>query len=90
MQHLLEAEYSSYILIDVPSNWAIKHFNAGFYLPFLIIGWGIVGTCMGFCKSFAGLIVARCFLGLFEGGLLPGIIVYLAMCVPVYCMCLPC
>ena len=32
---------------------------------------------MGFTKSYAGLIVARCFLGLFEGGLLPGIIVYL-------------
>lgn len=66
-------------MIDVPSNWAIKYFNAGFYLPFLIIGWGLVGTFMGFSKSFAGLIVARCFLGLFEGGLLPGIIVYLAM-----------
>lgn len=37
---------------------------------------------MGFTKSFAGLIVARCFLGLFEGGLLPGIIVYLAMFYP--------
>lgn len=76
---LYKAESPSYILIDVPSNWAIKYFNAGFYLPALIIGWGLVGTFMGFSKSFAGLIVARCFLGLFEGGLLPGIIVYLAM-----------
>lgn len=71
--------YIPYILIDIPSNWVIKHFNAGYYLPFLITCWGLVSTFMGFATSYAGLIVARCFLGLFEGGLLPGIIVYLAM-----------
>lgn len=74
--------YVPYILIDVPSNWVIKHFKAGYYLPFLIICWGLVSTFMGLTKSFAGLVVARCFLGLFEGGLLPGIIVYLAMFYP--------
>jgi len=64
---------------DSDSSWVIKHFHAGYYLPFLIICWGLVSTFIGFTKSFAGLVVARCFLGLFEGGLLPGIIVYLAM-----------
>lgn len=48
----------------------------------MIIGWGLVSTFMGFTKSYTGLIIARCFLGLFEGGLLPGIIVYLAMFYP--------
>lgn len=74
-----QADIRRYILIDVPSNWAIKYFNAGYYLPALLIGWGLVGTFMGFSKSFTGLVVARAFLGLCEGGLLPGIIVYLAM-----------
>ena len=35
--------------------------------------------CMGFTKSYAGLIDCRLLLGLFEGGLLGGMIIYLAM-----------
>lgn len=62
--------YVPYILVDVPSNLVLKHFQAGYYLPSLIIGWGIVGMCMGFVKSYTGLIITRCFLGLMEGGLL--------------------
>lgn len=36
-------------------------------------------TFLGFTKSFAGLVVARLFLGAFEGGLLGGCIVYLSL-----------
>jgi MFS family permease len=61
------------------SNWAVKHVKAGIYLPALITAWGVVSTFLGFTKSLGGLIVARLFLGAFEGGLLGGIIVYLAM-----------
>lgn len=35
--------------------------------------------CTGFVKSYAGLLAARFFLGLAEGGLLGGMLVYLAM-----------
>ena len=34
--------YVPYILVDVPSNWIVKHFKAGRYLPFLITMWGLV------------------------------------------------
>ncbi|KAH9226677.1 hypothetical protein K456DRAFT_1754766 [Colletotrichum gloeosporioides 23] len=71
--------YIPYILVDVPSNWIVKKVRAGIYLPTLITCWGIVSTFLGFTKSFAGLVVCRLFLGLFEGGLLGGIVVYLAM-----------
>ena len=71
--------YIPYILVDVPSNWVLKICGAGYYLPSLMIAWGIVGMCMGFVKSFAGLVVCRLLLGLFEGGLLGGIILYLSM-----------
>ncbi|KAK6194165.1 hypothetical protein LQW54_011738 [Pestalotiopsis sp. IQ-011] len=71
--------YIPYILVDVPSNWIVKRLKAGYYLPALITAWGIVSTFLGFTKSLAGLIVARLFLGAFEGGLLGGIVVYLAM-----------
>lgn len=62
--------YVPYIMVDVPSNLVLKYFQAGYYLPGLIIGWGLVGMCMGFVKSYTGLIISRFFLGLMEGGLL--------------------
>lgn len=68
-----------YILVDIPSNLVLKYFRAGYYLPSLIIAWGVVGMCMGFVKSYSALIVTRFFLGLCEGGLLGGMIIYLAM-----------
>jgi MFS family permease len=71
--------YVPYICYDVPSNLVIKYFKAGYYLPALLIAWGIVSMCTGFVKSYAGLLVARFFLGLAEGGLLGGMLVYLSM-----------
>ncbi len=71
--------YVPYICVDVPSNWIVKHFKAGRYLPFLLMSWGLTSTFLGFTKSFGGLVAARFFLGLCEGGLLGGMIVYLAM-----------
>lgn len=71
--------YIPYILVDVPSNLLVKKFRAGVYLPSLITAWGIVCLCMGFITSFAGLIVCRLLLGLFEGGILGGVIIYLAI-----------
>jgi MFS family permease len=68
-----------YIAIDVPSNWVVMHFQAGYYLPFLPICWGLVLTFLGFTKPYGGLIAARLFLGLCDGGLLGGMIVYLAV-----------
>ncbi|KAJ4341103.1 hypothetical protein N0V95_007323 [Ascochyta clinopodiicola] len=72
--------YIPYIIADVPSNWLVKRFRAGVYLPTLITMWGLVCTFMGFTKSFAGLVVCRALLGLFEGGILGGVIVGLFYC----------
>lgn len=71
--------YVPYILIDVPSNWVVKYFGANYYLPGLLIAWGIVGMCTGFVKDYGGLLACRFFLGLCEGGLLGGMILYLSM-----------
>ena len=71
--------YVPYILVDVPSNLLLKRARAGVYLPLLITAWGAVCTCVGFTKSFAGLVVCRVLLGVFEGGILGGVIIYLAM-----------
>ncbi|KAK5655800.1 hypothetical protein OQA88_5338 [Cercophora sp. LCS_1] len=74
--------YIPYILVDVPSNLLLKKLKAGIYLPSLITAWGLVCTCIGFTKSFAGLVACRVLLGLFEGGILGGVIMYLAMFYP--------
>ncbi|KAL8787727.1 MAG: hypothetical protein Q9213_002047 [Squamulea squamosa] len=71
--------YIPYVLIDVPSNWVVKYFGANHYLPGLLIAWGIVGMCTGFVKNYSGLLACRFLLGLCEGGLLGGIILYLSM-----------
>jgi MFS family permease len=71
--------YVPYICYDVPSNLVIKYFRAGYYLPTLLTAWGFVSMCTGFVKTYEGLLVARFFLGLAEGGLLGGMLVYLAM-----------
>ena len=68
-----------YIVVDVPCNWIVKHVKAGIFLPTLITLWGLVCTFLGFTKSYGGLVAGRFFLGMFEGGLLGGILVYLAM-----------
>lgn len=66
--------YVPYITVDIPSNLVLKYFKAGYYLPALLIGWGLVNTFTGFVKSYGGLIAARFFLGLCEGGLLGGMV----------------
>lgn len=57
----------------------LKYFQAGYYLPFLVTVWGLISLCIGFVNSYKGLLIVRFFLGLAEGGLLGGMIIYLAM-----------
>lgn len=71
--------YILYVLIDIPSNWLLKIVGGGKYLPLLALAWGIVGTCMGFVKSYGALIACRMLLGACEGGMFGGIILYLSM-----------
>lgn len=40
--------------------------------------WGLSTLGQGFVSNFQGLLVARFFIGLFEGGLLPGLVLYLS------------
>ena len=71
--------YVPYILVDVPSNLVIKKVRAGIYLPSLITAWGLVTTFTGFVKNFPSLLACRLLLGLCEGGILGGVILYVSM-----------
>ncbi|KAF7195056.1 putative transporter [Pseudocercospora fuligena] len=54
--------FSSYLIVRVPHR---------ILMPSLVLGWGIAQTCMAACHNYGGLLAARFFLGLFEGGCLP-------------------
>ncbi len=70
--------YIPYILAEIPSNLLLKKVGANYWLSTLVILWGIVGTLQGIVKNHQGLWADRFFLGLTEGGILPGIILYLS------------
>ncbi|CAK7217072.1 hypothetical protein SCUCBS95973_003027 [Sporothrix curviconia] len=70
--------YATYIVSEVPSNLVLKLVTPRIWLPFLTFAWGVVSMCQGFIRNFAGFVVVRAVLGFTEGGLLPGMILYLS------------
>lgn len=57
----------------------IKRFRPSLYLSTLMFCWGIINMCMGFVHSYGALIGLRFLLGIFEAGVLPGIIYVTSM-----------
>jgi sugar phosphate permease len=74
----LTVYYATYIASELPSNLLVKKVGPKIWLPLLTVAWGIVTMCLGFVKNYAGFVAVRAILGLTEGGLLPGIILYLS------------
>lgn len=65
--------YIIYMFVEVPSNVLLKIIGPKYYLPLLVFGFGFVSVCTAFVQSFEGLLTARAFLGVFEGGVMPGL-----------------
>ncbi|KAK1997140.1 major facilitator superfamily transporter [Colletotrichum falcatum] len=74
----LSVFYIVYLLVEVPSNIILKRVGPRFYLPFLVVGFGLVSLCTAFVTSFEGLVVVRAVLGIFEGGAMPGFSFFLS------------
>ena len=71
--------YISYILLEIPSNMLIKKVRPSLYLSSLMLVWGIMNMCMGFVQTYEALVGLRFLLGIFEAGVLPGIIYVTSM-----------
>ncbi|CAG7923203.1 unnamed protein product [Penicillium olsonii] len=72
---VLSIFFIPYVLLEVPSNILLKKFKRpSVYLGLLVLSWGIVMTCTGLVQNFAGLMVTRVLLGIFEAGFFPGAI----------------
>ena len=57
----------------------INRVRPSLYLSGLMFIWGIVNMCMGFVHSYGALVALRFLLGVFEAGVLPGIIYVTSM-----------
>ncbi|KAF4124644.1 Major Facilitator Superfamily, partial [Geosmithia morbida] len=66
--------YVPYILLEVPSNMVIKKLRPSLYLSSLMFIWGIIDMCMGFAQSYGAMVGLRFLLGMFEAGVLPGMV----------------
>ncbi|KAL4263480.1 MFS transporter superfamily protein [Pleurotus pulmonarius] len=88
--HLTNDQYSialtvtfiPYIFAELPSNLLLKVVGPNILLSTLLVLWGVVTTLQGVVHNYAGLLACRFFLGLFEGGVLPGIVLYLSLFYP--------
>lgn len=49
-----------------------------------MVAWGLCMTFMGFVTNYTGLLIARAFLGIAEGGLFPGVTFYITVSSRIY------
>lgn len=74
----LTITFIPYIVVEIPAGLVVKRIGANYFLPVMTTLWGLITTLQGLVTSYSGLLVARFFLGLVEGGLLPGIVLVLS------------
>ncbi|KAH7066763.1 major facilitator superfamily domain-containing protein [Paraphoma chrysanthemicola] len=70
--------YATYIASELPSNLVLKKMSPKIWLPLLTAVWGVLTMCLGFVRSFSSFVTVRALLGVAEGGLLPGMVLYLS------------
>ncbi|KAG1746417.1 major facilitator superfamily domain-containing protein [Suillus lakei] len=71
----LSIVYVGYILMQVPSNMFLHWLERpSILIPCSMVIWGIVSTLTGITNNYAGVLLARFFLGFAEGPLYPGVL----------------
>ncbi|KAK8055597.1 hypothetical protein PG993_000824 [Apiospora rasikravindrae] len=65
-----------YIAAEIPSNMMMKRLRPSVWLTFIMVAWSACMIGQGFVKDYSGLMATRVFLGVFEGGLFPGVNYY--------------
>ncbi len=70
--------YISYMLFEIPCNTVCKWLGPGWFLPILTVCFGVLTMCTGFVQSFSSLCAVRFLLGIFEAGIMPGLVLYLS------------
>ncbi|KAF9459883.1 major facilitator superfamily domain-containing protein, partial [Collybia nuda] len=78
----LTLTYVPYIVAELPSNLVLKAVGPNLMLPTMLTLWGVVTTLEGTVTTYQRLLVCRFFIGLFEGGVFPGLVLYLSYFYP--------
>lgn len=82
-QDLPVDQFVPYILCEVPANMILTKFKRpSTWMGIIVTSWGFVMTFSGFCSNFAGLMVCRVSLGVFEAGFFPGAVWLLSQWYP--------
>ncbi|WP_430335868.1 MFS transporter [Rhodococcus sp. ACT016] len=74
--------YIGYLIFEVPSNLYMQKIGARKTIARIVIGWGLVCALTSLVQSPWQFYLVRFFLGAFEAGFYPGIIVYLTLWFP--------
>jgi len=74
----LTMTFVPYVIVEIPAALMVHRVGANILLPVMATLWGFITTLQGLVTSYSGLLAARFFLGLVEGGLIPGIVLVLS------------
>ncbi|ORY59712.1 major facilitator superfamily transporter [Pseudomassariella vexata] len=70
--------FIAYAVCEPLTNALLKRLTPRIFFTAIILTWGTIMTLTGLCTNYAGLLVARFFLGAAEAGLFPGVNFYLS------------
>lgn len=76
--------YVGYFLFEIPSNFVLQRVGARIWLSRIMMSWGMVVIANAFVQGGTSLYVVRFILGVAEAGLLPGLLLYLALWLPAH------
>ncbi|KAK0221330.1 major facilitator superfamily domain-containing protein [Armillaria fumosa] len=73
----LTVTYVMNLAAELPSNLLLRVIGPNYLLPTIMTSLGVITTLQGVVTSYGGLLACRFFLGVFEGGVFPGLVLYL-------------
>ncbi|KAF9870869.1 hypothetical protein CkaCkLH20_11541 [Colletotrichum karsti] len=71
--------YVSYLAFEFPHAWGMQRFPTAKYIGVMVCLWGTVLAVTSACHNWAGLVVTRVLLGVFESAVAPSLIVITTM-----------
>ncbi|KAK7034630.1 hypothetical protein VNI00_012272 [Paramarasmius palmivorus] len=75
-----------YLVIFLADSVNEQAVGPNYMLPTMLSLWGVVTICQGVVKTYGSLLACRFFIGFFEGGLFPGLTLYMSYFYPRYKM----
>ncbi|KAL2813427.1 major facilitator superfamily domain-containing protein [Aspergillus granulosus] len=70
--------FVGYLLMQLPSNLLLTRVRPSLFLGIAMGIWGVISACQAAAHSFAGLVVARFFLGFVEAPFFPGAVMLMS------------